>query len=45
MATTEYKLINYDGGFKSQPEAGLAGSVEVGDDGKWRVNLGFRRRR
>jgi len=43
MATTEYKLINYDGGFKSQPEAGLAGSVEVGDDGKWRVNLGFRK--
>jgi len=40
---TEYKLTNYDGGWKAYPEKGLSGSIEIHEDAKWKMNLGFRK--
>ena len=39
---TEYKLTNYDGGWESLPEKDLSGSIEIHEDAKWKMNLGFR---
>ena len=41
--TSEYRVSNYDGSFKSVPEPGLSGTVEVKPDATWQLNLGFRK--
>lgn len=41
--TTEYIFNNYDGGWPAYPDPGLAGSIEILDGLKWKMNFGFRK--
>jgi hypothetical protein len=40
---SEYKIANYDGGFKAHPTAEASGTLEIEKDG-WRLDFGFRKK-
>ena len=41
--SSEYVFANYDGGWKQYPEKGLSGTIDVEDNGKWKMSFGFRK--